>query len=131
MGPNEKALRDAYERYSRGESVVDTFSEDVVWKSVGSPNRIEIAGEWRGLSGVRDYYAALAANWTLSRFVVEEVVAQNDQRFAVRITVTAKSTATGKSVRFEKIDFVTMKDGKIVHYAEIYDTAPVVRASRL
>lgn len=131
MGPNEKVLRDAFARYIRGESVVWAFAEEIVWTSVGAPNRIDMAGEWRGLDGVRQYFQAMANNWTLSDFIVEEIVGQDDRRLAVLISLTARSNATGKAVHFEKVDFVTMEDGKIVNFAEIYDTAPLIRAARL
>ena len=132
MGPNEKILRDGYARYTQGdiESVIGMFAEDIVWTSVGSPSRIDMAGEWRGLDGVREYYAALATNWTLLEFDVEEVIAQDDHRFAVRIRVTAQSNVTDKSVRIEKVDLVAMTHGKIKTYAEIYDTGPLDRATR-
>lgn len=131
MGPNEKALRDAYARYVRGESVVTAFAESILWRSVGAPNRIDTAGEWRGLDGVRQYFAALAENWTLSEFKVEEMVTADDRRIAVRISVVAQSNITGKAVRFEKVDFVSMEHGKVTNYSEIYDTAPLIRAARL
>jgi ketosteroid isomerase-like protein len=130
MGPNERTLRDAYAGYVRGESAIWAFADSIAWTSVGAPNRIETAGEWHGLDGVRQYFAAMAAHWTLRDFAVEEIVGKDDRRFAVRIRVSAQSNATGKSVRFEKIDFVTMEDGKITNYAEIYDTAPLIRAAR-
>ena len=131
MGPNEKALRNAYAGYVRGEPISEMFATDVLWISVGSPNRVDTAGEWHGSEGVAQYFAALAANWTLTEFVVEEVVAQDDRRFAVRIRVKATSVPTGKVVHFEKADLVTMRDGQIVSYNEIYDTAPMIRAARL
>lgn len=131
MGPNEKALRDAYARYLSGESVVTAFAENIFWVSVGAPNRIDTAGEWRGLDGVRQYFAAMADNWTLSEFKVEEMVTADDRRIAVRISVVAQSNVTGKAVRFEKVDLVSMENGKITDYSEIYDTAPLIRAARL
>lgn len=131
MGPNEKALRDAYARYLSGESVVTAFAENIFWVSVGTPNRIDTAGEWRGLDGVRQYFAAMADNWTLSEFKVEEMVTADDRRIAVRISVVAQSNVTGKAVRFEKVDLVSMENGKITNYSEIYDTAPLIRAARL
>jgi ketosteroid isomerase-like protein len=131
MGPNEKALREVYVVYSSGTAPVASFAETVVWTSVGAPNRIEIAGEWRGLEGVHEYFAALADHWTVSELTVEEIVGQDDRRFAVRLRVNARSNATGKVVRFEKADLVTMENGKITNYAEIYDTAPLIRAARL
>lgn len=130
MGPNEKLLRAAYAVWLRGESIVDIFAPDIVWTSVGAPNRMETAGEWRGMDGVRQYYAALAASWTLSGITIDEIVTQDDRRFAVRINVTAQSHVTGKAVRFEKVDFVTMRDGKVTTYSEIFDTAPLIRAAR-
>ncbi|MBP6014559.1 MAG: nuclear transport factor 2 family protein [Alphaproteobacteria bacterium] len=131
MGPNEKALRDAYAGYVRGESFAAIFDEHIHWRSVGTPNRVEIAGEWHGTDDVRQYFQALADNWTLTNFKVEEVVGQADRRFAVRISVDVKSNGTGKALHFEKVDFVTMAAGKITDYAEIYDTAPLIRAQRL
>lgn len=130
MGPNEKTLRAAYAAYVRGEPEIAVFADDIVWRSVGAPNRMETAGEWRGTEGVLQYYAALGASWTLSGFTVEEVVTQDDRRFAVRINVTAQNQVTGKAVRFDKVDFVTMESGKITSYSEIFDTAPMIRAAR-
>lgn len=131
MGPNETALRDAYATYIKGKAPISAFAYNVVWTSVGAPNRIEIAGEWRGLDGVREYFAAAAESWTLTDLIIEEIVGQNDNRFAVRIRVTAQSNVTGKSLRFEKADLVSMENGKVTNYAEVYDTAPLIRASRL
>lgn len=131
MGPNERALRNAFAGYIRGELVVTAFAADIIWTSVGSPNRIDTAGEWCGLDGVRQYFAAMADNWALSDFTIEEVVGTDDRRFAVHIRVTAHSNVTGKSVNFEKVDFVTMEAGKITNLSEIYDTAPLIRAARL
>ncbi|MBL9096521.1 MAG: nuclear transport factor 2 family protein [Alphaproteobacteria bacterium] len=130
MGPNEKALRTAYAAYVRGEPDIAVFADDIVWTSVGAPNRMETAGEWRGTDGVLQYYAALGANWTLSGFEVEEVLTKDDRRFAVRINVTAQNQVTGKAVRFDKVDFVTMESAKITTYSEIFDTAPLIRAAR-
>jgi ketosteroid isomerase-like protein len=99
--------------------------------SVGDPNRMEGAGEWRGLDGVRQFFAAMAANWALNEFAIEEVVGTDDRRFAVRIRVAGKNKRTGKSVKFETIDFVSMADGKITNFSQIFDTAPLIRAARL
>ena len=131
MGPNEKALRDAYAGYVRGVPFATIFDEHIHWRSVGAPNRVEIAGEWHGTDDVRQYFQALADNWTLTNFKLEEVVGQADRRFAVRISVDVMSNTTGKALHFEKVEFVSMVAGKITDYAEIYDTAPLIRASRL
>lgn len=133
MGRNEKVLRDVYARYAKSglESVIAELDENIIWRSPGAPNRIETAGEWRGRAGAREYFENLRLNWTLKSLQLQEVYASDDRRFAARIRIDAANNATGKTVRLEKIDLVTMEDGRITSYAEVFDTAPLERASRL
>lgn len=100
-------------------------------KSVGAPNRIDHAGEWRGLEGVRGFLAAIAGNWTFEKIEMLEMIAANDTRFVVRSAVTGVHAHTGGRAHVERVDFVTMQDGKCNAYAEIFDTSPLERASRL
>lgn len=131
MGPNEKILRDAYDRFSRGdmEHVYTILSDDVVWLSSGDHKRLTFPGQYRGKDGVRDYFKASRADWDVTEHNPVEFIAQDDQRFAVRIAVHAKHKRTLRSLTLEKIDLVTMKNGKCVSYAETLDTAPLEHAS--
>ena len=133
MGPNEKVLRKIYEDYAKGDidAVLALFADDVVVKSVGAPNRIDHAGEWSGPDGVRGFLAAIAGNWAFEKIEMLEMIAANDTRFAVRTAVTGVHASTGGRVHVERVDFVTMKDGKCKSYMEIFDTSPLERASRL
>ena len=133
MGPNEKALREGYKRFADGRPDLTggAFAHDIVWISPGAPNRLEMAGEWRGLKGVQEYFYRLAVDWTLVSAVLEEVITRDDRRFAVHSTINAISNVTGKPVEFRKIDLVSMRDGKITHCTETYDTFVAVLASRL
>lgn len=133
MGPNEKVLRKIYDDYAKGDigAVMPMFADDVVMKSVGAPNRIDHAGEWHGLEGVRGFLAAIAGNWTFEKIEMLEMIAQNDTRFAVRTAVTGVSIRTGGRVTVERVDLVTMQNGKCKSYAEIFDTSPLERATRL
>jgi ketosteroid isomerase-like protein len=133
MGPNEKALRKAYADYAGGdvESIFTLFTDDVVFKSVGAPNRIDHAGEWRGLDGVREFLLAIAKNWTFQKIEMLEMIAKDDTRFVVRTAVTGTNRLTGGRASVERVDFVTMKNGKCTSYAETFDTSPLERASRL
>lgn len=134
MGPNEKALRKAYADYAGGdvEAAMTLFAEDVVMKSVGAPNRIDHSGEWHGLDGVRGFLAAILQNWTFQKIEMLEMIAQDDTRFVVRHAVIGKSLNTGgRTASVERVDFVTMKNGKCTSYVEIFDTSPLERASRL
>ena len=132
MGPNEKILRDAYARYGTGsfEAVLDLFAENVVWRSAGASNRLSFAGERHGIAGIRDYFAAQRQDWTLLEHTLLDVITENDRRFVARVHVEARHNNTGARVRVEKVDFITMKDGKFTSYEERMDTAPIERAAR-
>jgi ketosteroid isomerase-like protein len=133
MGPNERILRDACARCTKGDfaGVVSLFASDIRWKSPGSPNRLETAGVRQGIEGAAAYIAASAVSWTPLSYEVQEIFVSGDTRFAVRVVVEVQSNITRKIVRVEKVDFVTMKDGKVTDFAEVLDTAPLERASRL
>ena len=133
MGQNERVLRDLYVQYANGEleSVMAAIAEDVVWRSSGTPNRMRSGGDWYGRDGARCYFAALALDWTLQAFDVQEVITRDDRRFAVRIRLDAESNVTGKLVRFERVDLLTMENGEIKTCTELFDSAPLERASRL
>ncbi|MEQ1864755.1 MAG: nuclear transport factor 2 family protein, partial [Micropepsaceae bacterium] len=104
----------------------------VVMKSVGAPSRLDHAGEWHGLDGVRGFLAAILANWTFQKIEMLEMIVKDDTRFVVRTAVTGKSLRVGGRVAsVERVDLVTMKNGKCTSYAEIFDTSPLERASRL
>lgn len=133
MGPNERALRGAYARYAEGdvESVVELFAADVVIKSPGAPNRLRHSGEWQGPEGVRGFLAAIAKEWTFERIEMLEMLTEDDRRFVVRSAVTGVNRRTRGKASVERVDLVTMEGGKCKSYSEIFDTAPLERASRL
>lgn len=133
MGPNEKIVRDMYARYAKQgyESIFDLFDEDIVWRAPGAENRLDQAGEWLGREQAREYFETLRRNWLLKLFVLQQLYSADDSRFAAWLKVEAHSNMSGKRVSAEKVDLVTMKNGKIVRYIEVYDTAPLERASRL
>lgn len=132
MGPNEKILRDAYARYGTGaiEAILDMFADNIVWKSSGAPNRLSFAGEYHGIAGIRDYFAAQREEWTLIEHQLLDLIADGDHRFVARVLVEARHNNTAARVRLEKIDLLTMEDGKCTSYEERMDTAPIERAAR-
>lgn len=133
MGPNERALRVAYARYAEGdvESVVELFAADVVIKSSGAPNRLAHSGAWQGLEGVRGFLAAIGKDWSFTHIEMLEMLTQDDRRFVVRSAVTGINRRTHGKASVERVDLVTMEGGKCKSYSEIFDTAPLERASRL
>ena len=132
MGPNEKILRDAYSRYSRGDFVskLPIFADDIVWRSVGAPNRIATAGERHGFDGVRDYFAALLGDWDICEFALCDLIVQHDRRFAARIVVTLRRKDGSPKVTLDKVDLLTMENGRCVSFAEFFDAGRLERAAR-
>ncbi len=132
MGKNEKKLREIYQFYESGdlESVISMLADDVVMRSLGAPNRLDHCGEWHGHDGARAFIGALAEKWTFVRLELLEMFHEEDRRFVVRTAVTGVHRRSGARVSVERVDLVTMKDGKCVSYLAVYDTAPLERASR-
>lgn len=133
MGPNEEKLREIYEHFANGnlERVMSMLAEDVVIKSLGAPNRLAHSGEWHGHAGARSHIQALADNWSLQKLELLELFGEGDRRFVARVAVTAVHRRTGSKAFVERVDLVTMKDGKCLSNHEFYDTAPLERAARL
>ena len=131
MGPNETVLREIYERYGAGDAeyMFKKFADNIVWKSPGNPEYIATAGVRRGAQGVREFLAKLRPEWELQRHEVLEVIAQEDTHFALRIAVVGVHRRTHGRVQFDKVDLVTMANGKFVAYEEFFDTAPLERAA--
>lgn len=132
MGPNEKKLREIYQFYADGdlESVMSLLSDDVVLRSVGAPNRLDHSGDWHGHAGARAHIQALAEHWEFARLELLEMFHEGDRRFVVRTAVSGVHRRTGAKMNVERVDLVTMKDGKCASCFEVYDTAPLERASR-
>ena len=133
MGPNETILRDAYAAYEAGDvdAVISLFAEGIAWSSPGAANRIGTAGRRTGRDEVLAYFAAMAREWTMLKHRIVEVIARDDTRFCVCVAVEWHNNSTGKFVRADKVDLLSMNDGMLTSYAEILDTAPFERAARL
>lgn len=133
MGPNEKVLRDAYDRFSQGdmEHLYTILSDDVVWSTPGDRRLLRFPGEWRAKTGVREYFKLSRTDWDVTEHRPVEVLCHEDRRFAVRVSVRAVNKRTHAPIAIEKIDLVTMKDGKCTSYSETFDTAPLEHAAGL
>ena len=132
MGRNEQIVREVYARCSSGDFAAkwQIVAADVTWTSSGAPNRIATAGEWRGASGVHAYFAALFHEWQIHAFDLVEMIGHEDRRFFARIAVEMRHNSTGALVKMEKVDALTMENGKCTSFAETFDAARVERAAR-
>jgi ketosteroid isomerase-like protein len=128
MGPNERLLREVYQAYTQGQvdHIYETLSPDVTWFVAGDPKIQPYTGVFRGETGIRDFFGLMRREWAIESYVVEDVVAQDDERFVVRSISRARNLQTGRTTNFWKLDVVVMKDGKLLSYAEYNDTGALL-----
>ncbi|MCB1864188.1 MAG: nuclear transport factor 2 family protein [Chromatiales bacterium] len=71
------------------------------------------------------YFQGLAADWEMLHYTIDEYVAQGDRVVAIG-SCGWRHRATGKELETPKVDLVTMRDGKITDFFELYDTARAI-----
>jgi uncharacterized protein len=128
---NLELIRDLYERYTMGdgpECIFDSLADEVLWRSVGPPNRLPFARTRRGRDEVRAYFRELNQDWEMISYKVEELIGQGE-RVVVLADVCLCHRETGKLVATPKVDVFRLRDGKIVEFCEFYDSAAVVEAA--
>lgn len=133
MGTNEKILRNAYGRFAAGdmEHLYTVLSDKIVWKVAGNRDTVPFAGEWTGKEGVQKYFTISRSEWDVREHQPLEFFSTgNDTRFAVRMAIDVVHRKNGGRFRTEKVDLVTMKDGKVVEYSELFDTAITERTAK-
>src|SRR5688572_32943237 len=77
---NVKIVQDTYAAFLRGdiEAVLSTISDDIVFTIPGPP-QMPTAGTWRGLAGMREFFAKLAESVEFTAFNPREYVASGDR----------------------------------------------------
>jgi uncharacterized protein len=128
---NVELIRDFYERYTLGdgpEFLLDSLADDVVWRSVGPPNRLPFARSYHGRDGVRAYFQALNQDWEMISYKINELIGQRDRVVALADACFCHRK-TGKLVATLKADVFRLRDGKIVDFCEFFDSAAAVEAA--
>ena len=105
------------------------MGEDFEMTSVLDPPDLhELAADHRGPDRVRDYFAALDADWEMIDFPTERVVEQGDTVVWIG-RCTWRNRHTGIVVSTPKVDIWTFRDGEAVRMFEIYDTLGFARGA--
>jgi len=128
---NVELIRDLYERYTMGdgpEGILDSLADDVLWRSVGPPNRLPFARSRRGRDEVRAYFRELNQDWEMISYKVSELIGQRDRVVALADACFCHRE-TGKLVATSKADVFRLRDGKIVDFCEFFDSAAAVEAA--
>lgn len=127
---NVLVVKQLYETMSKGDldGTLALMTEDITFVIPGPPS-VGAGGIWRGHTGVRDCFRRLREAQENQSIDVREFVAQGD-KVVVLLHVKAKARATGKVFELDIVHFFTIRDGRISHLLDFFDTAALVEANR-
>lgn len=87
-------------------------------------------GTWRGHEGMERFLATFSATWESMEFLEQDHVVEGDTA-VVRSLVRFRSRATGRAVEALIVQWITVRDGRIVEVRPFYwDPAAVSAACR-
>ena len=131
---NAALVREAYEHWEKTlgkdpEPFLALVAEDFTMASVLDPPDLhELARDHYGLDRVREYFAALDADWEMIDFPTEQVVDQDDTVVWIG-RCTWRHRHTGLLATTPKVDIWTFRDGRAVRMLEMFDTLAFVRGA--
>jgi len=120
-------LKDLYGAYREGnaERIAALIDEDIDWCIYGPARVFPFEGPRRGKAQVIDVLAAIGAQYELKRHD-QEIMIVEGERAAVLSQVAFVQRATGRTLSMRLINFVRVRDGRIVEFREFSDTFDVV-----
>lgn len=134
--PHVIALREAYRRWreTRGGSageILALFDERVEMRSVlDSDMPSELAGTHRSRAEAADYFAALAHDWEMLDYVVDQLIA--DGEYGDDVVMIGRCSwrhrATGAVVDTPKVDIWHFEFGKATRFTEMFDSLAFAKA---
>ncbi|MET1112818.1 MAG: nuclear transport factor 2 family protein [Allosphingosinicella sp.] len=136
QNPHVVALRGAYRRWreTRGgnaDEILALFDDRVEMRSVlGADLPSELAGTHRSRAEAADYFAALARDWEMLDYVVDQFVA--DGEYGDDVVMIGRCAwrhrATGAVVDSPKVDIWHFEFGKVTRFTEMFDSLAFARA---
>jgi ketosteroid isomerase-like protein len=134
--PHVVALREAYTRWrdTKGgcvDEILALFDVRVEMRSVlGSDVPSDLAGVHLTKSEAADYFAALARDWEMLDYVVDQFVA--DGEYGDDVVMIGRCSwrhrATGNEVSSPKVDIWHFEFGKVTRFTEMFDSLAFARA---
>lgn len=138
MGVSEQrhveCLREVYRiwRESQGSNTapwLELLGEVIDFRSLGATSpTIGFARDGTSRADVMRYFEDLSRDWEMIDYEVEHMVAEGD-RVAVLSHCAWRNRHTGKVSATMKADFFRFADGRVVEFAELFDTAGAVDAA--
>ncbi len=132
---NVAKLKDAYRQWheTRGGSVkvwLDLVADDVKVRSLaaGVP-AAPFTSAIDSKQQFKRYFDGLLADWEMINYKTGLFIAEGE-RVAMLGSTAWRHRKTGREVDTPKADFWTFRDGKVVEFHELYDTAALVAAAQ-
>ena len=118
MADNLAIVQRAYEAFLQGDirQVVDLLDPDIVWSV---PRTVPHGGDFRGLSGVREFFCNVGAAWRpldIELHTVGEIGPG-----LVAATATVSGTLAESEVSYGAVHVFTLVDGTITRFQEYLD----------
>jgi len=112
-----------YATFLRGDlnAILDIVSDDTEWIVYG-PEELEITGEFRGPSGVKQFLEALIATQDEIKVEITDRIAQGNKVVAIG-EYSTRIKATGKRASIPIAHVWTIEEGKITRLLDFFDTA--------
>ncbi|MBN9119642.1 MAG: nuclear transport factor 2 family protein [Planctomycetes bacterium] len=108
---------------------MDLMADDIEMRSVadGAPG-MEFSAPRKGKGTVQGYFTALAADWELIYYTVDEFLVDGD-RVATFGRCAFRNRKTGKTAETAVANRWRFRDGLAVEFYELYDTAKAFAAA--
>jgi hypothetical protein len=135
--PHVVALREAYRRWrdtkgGSADEILALFDDRIEMRSVLNPDNVpsQLAGRHVSKSEAADYFAALARDWEMLDYVVDEFVADGEYgETVVAIGRCAwRHRESGSVVDTPKVDIWNFEFGKATRFTEMFDSVAFARA---
>ena len=135
--PHVVALREAYRRWrdtkgGSADEILALFDDRIEMRSVLNPDNVpsELAGRHVSKAEAAGYFAALAREWEMLDYVVDQFVA--DGEFGETVVMIGRCAwrhrETGAEVDTPKIDIWHFEFGKATRFTEMFDSLAFARA---
>ncbi|HYJ82206.1 MAG TPA: nuclear transport factor 2 family protein [Allosphingosinicella sp.] len=134
--PHVAALREAYRRWrdtkgGSADEILALFDDRVEMRSVLDPALpSELAGTHRDRREAAEYFEALARDWEMLDYVVDQFIA--DGEYGDDVVMIGRCAwrhrATGAVVDSPKVDIWHFEFGKVTRFTELFDSLAFARA---
>jgi ketosteroid isomerase-like protein len=125
---NIEVVEAMYERRERGDMDVAEFVHpEIEFARIGS-DLPDVAGEWRGLDGMRQATVEYLNVWEDYRFDVERMIDLGD-RVLILETQTARGRRSGATISQEVGTLLTLRDGLIVRWEYYWERPEALEAA--